>query len=241
MLYENPTKKKGCCLMMKSIAILLGAVVFCIIAYFVAARIFRKQIRRMSEALYIQRDAQEFYRIVKQPMTKLFLSKREELLLTIDAAILEEDEELLLDCFQTLNKMKLSPGQQLKLVQHEMVYYSAKKDKEQLLTALERFQKSCGEIEDIGIKAVLTEGEWMYHVDMEHDVAYLPRLLEIKPNDKLPAATGILYYRIGMLYHYDGKADRCKAYMKKAAALLQDPQRKQKAEQLLRGKQVEDL
>lgn len=194
--------------------IILGIILLLIIA-----SLYQAKMKRLFDALYTN-NKDYFFKVYNELSTKLLLSKKDRMLIGINAYLYYEDYVKAQQLIETLNQAKLNLDKKILLYQKELSLYCKIKNHPKAKEALDKL-KNCLQSHPAK-ESILKEANYQYNVDLNHDVAYIDSLLKDAINEKTVFMQGIYYLRIAVLSYYHKKTKDAMLYLNKSEEALKE-------------------
>ena len=199
--------------------ILIGVVVAGIL-FLYALHTFRKKSVLLMKAVYADRDYDQYRKLLKSLSCRLFLSKKQRLILNMSVCLGENNDEELLTVFQQLERQKLLPQEMLDLYCNKLRYYIKKRDQQNVEKLYEEVNEEFKEETASYIKGILKEIYYMYEVDYKENDQLLNEMKQLYGNITVEQSKGIFAARCTRLYLKKRDIENAKSYYKKACACL---------------------
>lgn len=215
--------------MLKAILpILIGAVV-AILIFFLVFHSFKKKSMLLMKAVYIDKDYDAYRKLLNSWTCKLFLSKKQRLILNMAVYEGENKENELLNVFEQLHRIKLNAQQDLDLYYNEIRYYMRKKNTDKIEELYHEVKEKYKNESASYIKGILKEMYYLYEVDYKENTKLLSEVKKLYENISVEQSKGIFAARCCRLYLKKNDLKNAKEYYEKAVQHLN----KEMADQLL--------
>ena len=170
-------------------------------------------------ALYTYTDPQQCEMILSGTAARIFIPKRERLIMMIEPYIIQNNETALNGVIEELKKLKLSDYNRIGINQKLLEYYAlhgkSKKaeniyDESKTILAKEPFKS------DEKYQSILLEAEQMIEVYARRNGDYLTQESKLAEAADHGAIKGVYYYRCAKLAYYNHDKNQMKRYLESA-------------------------
>lgn len=192
-------------------------------------------LKKLSLILYEEQNPDYYLKELNSFAGKLFMSKRDRMLLSVDALMLKKEYSAVTEIFKALDSLKLSELHQLALCQKKIAYYLETLNNDKAIESYNQLKELCQEARQPAIKLLLDESDILIHVYAKKD-GYYAQSLETKAravNDSI--TKGICLYRAGVSYYNLNEIDKCKSLLEEAAFYLKGTMYEKAIQQVLNG------
>ena len=191
--------------MLKQILIGVAIVLAAALLYLWAVGNFKKKSNDLTKFIYVDHDFESYKKLASTLTCKVFLSKKQRLLL--DSAMfdyLKLDDELQ-SCLNKLNAMKLTDQEWLNVNYMQMKLYIRQKDEDAATRLYGDVQSHFGNNESSYIRGVVKEFEFLYFVDFKHDASYMDQIEKLANKVDVKYSKGLFFLRSAILKNSVGK------------------------------------
>lgn len=162
--------------MLKQILIAVVIVIIAAVLYLWAVGNFKKKSNELTKLVYVDHDFEGYKNVSNSLSCKIFLSKKQRLLL--DSAMydyLKLDDELQ-SCLNKLNAIKLTDQEFLNVNYMQMKLYIRQNDSSKASALYQQVTEKFQNAESAYIRGIVKEYEFLYYVDYLHDISYLKEI-----------------------------------------------------------------
>lgn len=179
--------------------------------------ISKKFIQDLSNLLYQKQDGNNYLIRLNSWYGKLMLGAKKRLFMSVDGYLLLEDYLKIEECFDKLNKSRLSFTQKIGLYQKEIQYYISVKKYSEAIKINDDLQKLGAVLaDDKNMAYILEENNLLIEIDCKHNAKLAKKMLEKAKESQGELAKGIYFLRAAKCYYYGGDTKNMNKYLKEA-------------------------
>jgi len=183
----------------------------------------RRCLIRLHEYLFVNRDAEAFFRLLDHKRTRIALTRKEILGFKIEGKLMTDQQEGIDELFDQLEMCPLNKREYFDLYQKESNHYISIRSKEKARHSLSMLKQAV-EVNDNDkdMQGQYEQLELWYKVFIEKDTALIDDLLHMEEHAVDKQEKGFIQYLLARLYHSSGGREKTKLYIEKAADSLKD-------------------
>lgn len=178
---------------------------------------FKKNyIKKMSTILYQENNADEFIHKINSFEGKVLISNKIRLFRLIDAYALKQDKEKVIETFKTLEKMKLSFGQEVTLYEKEVVFYVENNMYDVAKIANDKIQELNKKVEIPDLNKIAVNCESLIKIYVNKDGSLANEMVKAGDESKIGIVKGTYYFRAAKCFYYKKDNKMVEKYLEKA-------------------------
>lgn len=188
--------------------------------FFIFYRLKSKYIQKLSTILYSDNNPDLFLEQIDSFAAKIYFNSKVRLQRKLDAYVMKDDTNGVLDTFKELESKKLSFGQQVSLYEKEVDFYVSHKMFEQAVVANNKVQELNSQVEIPDLQKIADACNYLIKVYVDRDPSVVNDLIEFAENASVDSVKGIHYFRIAKCYYYKKDTKMVDKYLDKAYNIL---------------------
>lgn len=205
--------------MLKQILIPIVVVLIALFLFLFAIGSFKETSKQLMQAVYIDKDYAKYKQLLSKLSTKLFLSKKQRLLMDLSIYDSMDDDEKWKVTLKQINQYSYGLHDTLNIKYMQMKFYIKHHDlieSKKVFESLEEFRNN----EDAYIKGIIKEFEYIYYVDGLRDTSYLDEMIRLANNVDVPYSKALFFLRASLLQHKLHNDKESKSNLNKVHDLL---------------------